>query len=225
MKRNLQACWENEAGLSRSCSLRLLQKLHEAGALNCAKEDVPTKKSSQTRSARHSSISTPYGALQQTMSMDNRSPMTAWPYINPFAMIHELSRVCEALADLMAACVSAANGKPLEIVLYADGFVPGNPLRPDAGRGCVAFYWTFANFPQRVLQNAEAWFTVGVVRKKLLKTYPGGLSGFMRPIFKMFFSTSRAISTPAFLSSMDIFSTLFRRNIWACWLTRKLIKC
>ena len=77
---------------------------------------------------------------------------------------------------------------PLRLILYIDEVNPGNPLRPDKGRGTQAIYWCFADWPQWALQRSSVWLLFGVVRTTLVEELPAGESQLMKAVMNVFFS-------------------------------------
>ena len=141
----------------------------------------------------HSKATTPYGPLVQHVDLGTPQLRT-WEYVNPFAFLYYLSSISLAFATLMSETVSRASS-PLKMVIYIDEVKPGNPLRPDHGRGTQSIYWSFADWPQWALQRSAVWLLLGVIRTSLVDDMPGGESSLMRHLLNVCF---RATS-PSFI--------------------------
>jgi hypothetical protein len=76
--------------------------------------------------------------------------------------------------------------------LYADEATPGNVHRPDKGRKFMAVYWTFREFPDWFRNGPAGWFPLSFVHHKVMDTIPGGLSGLMVVILRLFFGGASA---------------------------------
>lgn len=84
---------------------------------------------------------------------------------------------------LKTACVENA-GEGLSIVIYTDEVTPGNALAPDNARKSYLFYFTVADFKQKI-RSTEAWLPICIVRSSLVKKLPGGFSRLCRDLFRI----------------------------------------
>lgn len=174
------------SGCTKNALCEVLSSLRENGYLTVDFDMPASAKGIQhhlaTAMEHHCETKTPYGTPMQIMRL---SATVDWNYVNPFAQLFYLSSISPSLAKALDRAL--AQSDCLEIVMYSDEFCPGNPLRPDKGRTLLAVYWTFLNFEAHVLQRAEGWFSLGVLRSSIVSQLPGRTSGLMRRIVKMFF--------------------------------------
>ena len=87
-------------------------------------------------------IETLYGVLFD--HLDVRNAESTWhkvQFINPFALLAVASAKSLAFLRLIQGMQQRAGGQQLRFILYHDGVVPGNNLRPDDGRAFVSFLW------------------------------------------------------------------------------------
>ena len=177
--------------LTKTSLANTLQTLSDAGVLRDADGenlDVATMKRSLTQVARiHANTQTPcYGPLVQHIDL-GIPDMPVWEYMNPFAWLHYLSSVSTPFALLMRSlCV---DGRPLRIVLYADGLVPMNPFRPEASRTLMCIYWCIVDWPQWLIQRSFAWPVFSILRESIISKIEGGMSRIMRIVIRIFFNT------------------------------------
>ena len=84
-----------------------------------------------------------------------------------------MSSLSAAFGEMMrSVCV---DGRPVRIVIYADGLIPGNPFRPEASRKLQCVYWAIVDWPQYVLQRSFAWPVFSLVKQSVVNTISGGL--------------------------------------------------
>jgi hypothetical protein len=174
---------------TKTSAVQMLQSLHDAGLLadseDACFDAVAVKRQLTSASTTHSKVETMYGPLVQELKLDDPE-LATWEYMNPFAFLYYLSSVSPAFASMMRSiCV---DGKPLRIVLYADGLVPGNPFRPELNRRLMCIYWCIVDWPQHVLQRSFAWPVFGVLRTCVIDRIQGGLGKIMSLILRVFFS-------------------------------------
>ena len=145
------------------------------------------RKDLMTAAGRHANTHTPYGNVVQQMHLGlHDTPVL--DYVNPFAYLYHLTAVSDSFATMMADSMSGT--RPMKLIMYIDELTPGNPLRPDKGRTTQSVYWCFADWPQWVLQRADAWLLFTTVRSSVVSQLPGGVSNLMRKILNIFFPAS-----------------------------------
>jgi hypothetical protein len=66
--------------------------------------------------------------------------------------------------------------RPYHLLLYCDEAVPGNILRLDNGRKCMAYFCTIAESPPSVIQHECMWIPLAVLRTSVAKDVPSGFS-------------------------------------------------
>ena len=115
--------------------------------------------------AAHAKSSTPYGLVVQSMDIGDG---VMWDFINPFALIYHLTSISTAFSEFFHEAVHRARGE-LQVLIYGDEFVPGNPNRVDKGRSLMSYYYSFLSFPTYMLNMCQGWFVFGELRNKLLK--------------------------------------------------------
>lgn len=74
-------------------------------------------------------------------------------------------------------------GEPLQLLLYHDEIVPGNPLHPDNARRSVAFYISFLEW-RPVLYSELMWLPIALLRMQVIKSVSGGLSECIAKLFQ-----------------------------------------
>ena len=107
---------------------------------------------------------TPYGKLVQTLDLGIADGQI--PFINPFALLFWMSCACVEFGDMLRQSVTDR----ARIVFYCDETKAGNVLRPDEGRGLQCIYWTLMDIPSWFRVRKFGWFTVSVIRSKLVKS-------------------------------------------------------
>lgn len=148
-----------------------------------AGEEQTTRKKLKAAMEEHSQVQTPYGRVVQTMQL---APGLTWEFCNPLCLLYHLSCISAPFASLMRSITTEF--VPLRVVLYIDACEPGDPLRPDNNRKVECLYWTFAEFPQWLLQRSGAWFVFGYIRSKVVaEKLRGGTSELMARVIKAFF--------------------------------------
>ena len=164
----------------------ILRQLQRASLLapvffDCDRREI------QRATESYSKVETPYGPLVQSMPIHS-TILPNWDFINPLALLHYMSVVGVEFAQLMSDTVAAAPSAPLRIIVYIDEICPGNPLRPEKSRTLQCIYWAFIEWPQHVLQRMDTWPIFGVLRSKVASQLPGGISGLMIHVLRVFFS-------------------------------------
>ena len=101
--------------------------------------------------AEHAKSDTPYGKVMQRMDIGGG---VMWDYIHPFALIYYLTALSEQFAEFFNGVVNRGRGK-LQLLLYGDEFVPGNPNRVDKGRELMSYYYTFLDLPTWMLNKCD----------------------------------------------------------------------
>lgn len=165
---------------------RLLQRLRDHGLLvksafeGCSERTLRGDASRGTSDAV-ANVITPFGAVVQSMNVHG----TNLDVVNPFAFLHHM---CTQQFAFFRLLFPDEQGVHRKVVLYVDEVRPGNPLRHDKGRTTQCIYWTFADFPERFLCDANAWFCVATIRSSLVEAIPGKISAVMAAVTKMFFT-------------------------------------
>ena len=179
-------------GVSKDGLARVLETLSSADVSSDALIDGPNlrnyRRAISTVTNDHAfGSSTPYGPLVQHIELASEQ-LPQWPYVNPFAFLAYFSTISYSFFAMIRDVVQKDLTKPLRLVLYIDEYRPGNPLRPDLGRASQAIYWIFIDYPKWLLCRKDMWPCFGVLRSRLLSSIPGGISGLMRMVLRIFFS-------------------------------------
>ena len=161
---------------------------------------------------------TPYGTVVQHLDLGVKG-CSAWPYIHPLALLWFLSTISAGFGSLMKSMIEGAAGRCLNILLYDDGFMLGNPLRPDKGRHMNGMYWIILDLPGNLLSRAEFWLPFGYLRSTAttgLGLIPGGASAMRRRMLHIFFGqhghTFRLGAMVAVEGTAIMFTARFRGN-------------
>ena len=87
---------------------------------------------------------TPYGQVAKQLEVDTDSGPVHVDYVCPHAWLYIACIQCQLFAQFPTRCLS--QGLPGQgdlagsICIYSDEVQPGNVLRPDRGRNCLAVY-------------------------------------------------------------------------------------
>ena len=173
---------------TRTGAARVLRLLHERGLLSDASLgslNERTLRRDACEGIEHTAASatTPYGNVIVTLQVNGVDIEIA----NPFAYLHLL---CETHIDLFNVVCPGGVNTHRRLLLYIDEVRPGNPLRPDKARQTQCVYWTFSDFPDKLLVDADAWFLLTAVRSTIVDTVPGKVSALTRAIMNVFFASS-----------------------------------
>jgi len=187
--RELIATSSTKVGLAST-----LATLHKAGLIKDeAGLDAATERSIKQKltdaSTNHSKAQTPYGPLVQTIDLGAEGA-SHWEYVHPLGYLWYLAQLSTGFADVMRNCT--VDGRPLRIIIYADGLVPGNPFRPEASRKMQCIYWCIADWPAWLIARSFAWPVFSILRESVIKTIPGNLSRIMRIVLRIFFLNPNA---------------------------------
>ena len=177
-------------GSTKRATTEILKKLSQAGMLNGIVIDETNERSLKRKlteaASGHSNVNTPYGPIVQFMELGIPG-CEHLEFVNPFAFLYYLSAISAGFAEMMKSiCVP---GRPLRIIIYADGLEPGNPFRHDLARHLMSIYWCIADWPQYVLQRSFAWPVFSIIRTKFLNQLEGGLGRLMSMILRIFFKS------------------------------------
>ena len=173
---------------SNSALAKTLHTLQQEGLLN---DDLlgssvnNERQSLGVAAAAHSKVNTPYGLVVQRVDIGDG---VMWDYIHPFALIYHLTSISTQISEFFHQAANRAGGV-LQVLVYGDEFVPGNPNRVDKGRSLMSYYYSFLNFPTYMLNMCQGWFVFGEIRNKLLKETDecSGHGAMMTILLKTFF--------------------------------------
>ena len=117
-------------------------------------EEIPEATSARSlRRARDNTVdtNTPYGKLHQKVTIkDAELEVQA-----PLPMLHHLCETSACFSKLMQALPQCSPTSPLQLVIYADEVLPGNPLAVTQERKLWCFYWTILEFGSAVLSDED----------------------------------------------------------------------
>jgi hypothetical protein len=173
-------------GASRVGTVRMLQTLVSEGLLT-----EPSFAQTSARTLRNdarlgvadavANVRTPYGPVLTKVAVGDIEIEA----VNPFAYLHLLCERSKPLCDVL--CPGGVN-TCRSLVMYIDEVRPGNPLRPDKCRQTQCVYWTFSDFPDKLLTSDATWFLATAVRSTIVAKMPATVSGLMRALLNMFFA-------------------------------------
>jgi hypothetical protein len=134
---------------------------------------------------------TPYGQLQTELELDTKTgTKVKFRILNLFALLFVAFNSCGGFHTYMAERLQAhpsSVDNPWSLVLYTDEITPGNVLAPDNKRKIQAIYVSFMELEPHMLSREEAWFTIGTIRSKTVKSLHGGMSQLIGAILKHLF--------------------------------------
>jgi hypothetical protein len=183
---------------TKSSLAHALSVLHTNGMLNLQGNHTEREfKDSLTAAGEEEALRThtPYGHVVKTTTFTttktNKKKEVVhgkfkWEYVDPAAYLHLLTLRSIAFASMLKSTVE--NGMPT-IVLYADEVEPGNPLRHGSQRLMQCIYWCMPEWPQHVLQKANAWLVFGVMQTSTANIIDGGMGAVMRFVLNVFFTS------------------------------------
>ena len=195
-RRQIAAEVANASG-TRIGAARVLKLLHRRGLLV---DNLGTLTERTLRRAAGlgleevAAAETPYGRLVQDLLVNG----TKIEIVHPCALIYYLAKTYPKFFRLL--CPGERNGHKY-IVLYIDEVRPGNPLRPDKARQTQCIYYTFTDFPDDLLVNAETWFLFTVVRSTIVDEIPGKVSALMAGALNIFFGPGQTFARGVLLSN------------------------
>ena len=112
----------------------------------------------------------PCGAIMRSMKVQVRDDAIDWYFLHPASLLHELTKRCSRLGDLVQ------GGGKARIRIYMDEIKPGNVLRPDHSRSVAMWYWTLMGLPSWYRSKTDGWFYFAAFPTKLVKDVEGGYS-------------------------------------------------
>ena len=125
-------------------------------------EDLPQATSrASLREARDKEvrIETPYGALHQHICIEGEGGKQIDIEVqHPLSMLWHICRSCQGFANLLHPLLSSPEngpGKPLNIILYMDEVMPGNPLAVTTERKIWAVYWSILELGSAALSQED----------------------------------------------------------------------
>ena len=135
-------------------------------------------------SRKHGDATTPYGTVVQRTKLDVDYVL---PYVHPCAVLYYLTSISTDFARFIDSLLDNQGTKPLNVVVYGDEMTPGNPLRPDTGRGSWQWSFSIVEFPNHVLHNHEGWIHITTLRSSVLKNLRGGVPMMANKIMLLLF--------------------------------------
>ena len=120
---------------TRAATTQVLKTLSKAGLLNDITVDETNESNIKRQigeaAASHANAGTPYGPVVQSMEIGVEG-CEHLEYVNPFAFLYYLSSISAAFSEMMRSVY--VPGRPLRLIIYADGLEPGNPFRHERAR-------------------------------------------------------------------------------------------
>ena len=143
-----QSCLQSRLPYISGNALSAMLKLSKA-------EQLPTEATStrSLRRARDKEIDalTPYGKLHKKVSLSG----TELEVQNPLALMYHLCKHSACFSGLMRELPASSPVAPLNLVIYADEVLPGNPLAVTQERKLWCFYWSILEFGAAALSDEE----------------------------------------------------------------------
>ena len=136
---------------------------------------------------------TSYGPVLQRISLPKAGrgdKRYNWTYVHPFAYLSWMCCNCVMFAQILKQCFElypCSASDPWSLVLYADEIQGGNLLSVDAARKAWAFYFSFLQLPQSILDRELGWLLAGIAPTRMMKKVSGGLSHFFKELMRIFF--------------------------------------
>ena len=115
---------------------------------------------------------TTFGAVMKTTTVDVLGKPLVIDYVDIRAFFLMMTEQCTLFGPFLETVI----GLDANAIVYMDGTVPGNPLRPDCGRAYEAAYWIFLEMPEWMRTQSKNWFPFFYVPKQDMKTAQCGVS-------------------------------------------------
>jgi len=179
-------------GTTKTAVVQILSTLWKNGMLKNVEDEEEVDEASLKRqltvaSVQFANTKTPYGTIVQylDLSATGVQELKQWEFIHPFAWLYQMCVESQPFALLMHGL--CCDSRPLRVIIFADGMIPGNPFRPEKSRTLMCVYWAVVDWPAWLLTRSFAWPVLTLVRESLIEKVPGGLGYFMRRILRIFF--------------------------------------
>ena len=117
-------------------------------------------------------------------------------------MVSRSPTYSEALGATFARSPSTP-ATPYELVFYCDETVPGNILRPQSDRKCMAVYCVFRNFGPWVV-NSSLWLPWAVLRANVIKQVAGGWATAACQLLRRCLGSAGGLTSEGMLLNLDI---------------------
>ena len=207
----LQACGRH----TKTSTIQMLMELQSSGALAGESTERELRRQMQHATEAHANAMTPYGKVVQGIRLDS-SKLKTWEICHPFALLWYLTSISVNFADMMRKCTTS--GRPLRLVVYVDGLIPGNPFRPEKSRKLECIYWTFVDWPGWLLSRTFAWPCLSIIRSSVVEDLEGGMSYLARVILKIFFPDDGDSFERGILVNLPSGEPLLVKAIFVGWL-------
>ncbi len=134
--------------------------------------------------ARHDA----YGPLISTCdAITVKGELRSVKLANPLSLLAAAYGQGGSFHELFRNTVAAKAGNALEIIIYFDEIVPGDPMGPANRRKIWTCYFSFKEFGARVLSNERAWIPCLEVRTAITATLSAGISQLCKHILHSIF--------------------------------------
>jgi hypothetical protein len=100
---------------------------------------------------------TPFGSVCESSIVAGKTGPLQIHHLNPFAFFYHAMSISESFARLMLQCQSEAPDGMMQLCIYLDKAVPGNPNRPDDGRACQCIYFSILELPDWFRSRRNGW--------------------------------------------------------------------
>jgi hypothetical protein len=152
-----------------SKAIDILQILQKSGLLQTTDSARYTQRLLTNASRDHSTASTVYGRVVQTMQLPGLDE--PWEYVEPRAYLRYMSSLSDSYAEVMN---STEGPTKFTVILYLDEICPGNPFRPDKARKLWSMYWACLEWPSWLIARSGFWPILGLIKSSTLNSLAGG---------------------------------------------------
>ena len=136
-----------------------------------------------------------------------------WHFVNPCAFLHEATKKCPQLGDLVRAV------EQVRVGIYMDEIKPGNVLRPDPSRSVALWYWTLLDLPSWFHGRSQGWYYFASFPTKLVSKLAGGYSYLFGVMLELFLEKEYPFN---FSTGFPCFST---KGMFLCKGTFEVLMC
>ena len=190
------ASLQSHGGQTKTAAIDMILQLQASGALEGNATERELRRDLAYEAESHAKTMTPYGTVVQTIDL-GAPKLKHWEICHPFAWLWYLTHISTHFRDIMQSCI--VGGRPLNLVIYADELVPGNPYRPEKSRTLMCIYWAFVEWPSWMLSRTFAWPCFSILRSKIIEDIPGRMTYLARVILRVFFPESGESMTTGIL--------------------------
>lgn len=126
---------------------------------------------------------------REVLELDSGGPFE-WDCLSLPRVLQFLCRVSESFRGAVRdtwGCLPCTADSPWHLIVYGDECVPGNVLRLDNRRKFFSVYVSVREFGPTLLKHEHMWLPLAAIRSSIAKDTQGGISCFMRQLFRRWF--------------------------------------